>query len=104
MQHGIVLTAGDARTSVELAVEAEVGLVAQDDAGFGTVGEPTGARERAAILDELLAVVDGLRHEEPFAFSGKHFAFEANVVGGGGLDWNLGGRAARADRGWAARD
>jgi alkanesulfonate monooxygenase SsuD/methylene tetrahydromethanopterin reductase-like flavin-dependent oxidoreductase (luciferase family) len=149
MRHGIVLTTGDARTSVKLAVEAEaagwdgvftwdaiaigatevldpwsllaaiairterirlgamvfaparrrpwtllkaaitvdhlsrgrlvlpVGLGALDDAGFGTVGEPTGARERAAILDEVLAIVDGLQHEEPFAFSGKHFAFEA---------------------------
>jgi alkanesulfonate monooxygenase SsuD/methylene tetrahydromethanopterin reductase-like flavin-dependent oxidoreductase (luciferase family) len=149
MQHGIVLTTGDARTAVELAVEAEaagwdgvftwdaiaigetevldpwsllaaiairterirlgamvfaparrrpwtllkaaitvdhlsrgrlvlpVGLGAQDDAGFGVVGEPTRARERAAILDEVLAVVDGLQHDEPFAFSGKYFAFEA---------------------------
>ncbi len=149
MQHGIVLTTGDARTSVELAVGAEaagwdgvftwdaiaiggmdildpwtllaaiavrtervrlgamvfapsrrrpwtllkeavtidhlsggrlvlpVGLGALDDAGFGTVGEATEARVRAARLDETLAIIDGLQRGEPFAFAGRHYAFES---------------------------
>lgn len=152
MQHGIVLTTGDARTSVDLAVEAEsagwdgvftwdaiaigdtdihdpwallaaiavrtervrlgamvfaparrrpwtmlkaavtidhlsrgrlvlpVGLGVLDDAGFGNVGEPTEARVRAARLDEALAIIDGLQHDEPFAFAGEHHAFGAMSV------------------------
>jgi alkanesulfonate monooxygenase SsuD/methylene tetrahydromethanopterin reductase-like flavin-dependent oxidoreductase (luciferase family) len=52
-----------------------VGLGALDDAGFGNVGEPTGARERAERLDETLAILDGLATGEPFAFDGRHYRF-----------------------------
>lgn len=52
-----------------------VGLGALDDAGFGNVGEPTDARTRARLLDETLAIVDGLASGEPFAFEGEHYRF-----------------------------
>lgn len=52
-----------------------VGLGALDDAGWGTVGEPTGARDRARRLDETLAILDGLQSGEPFAFDGQDYRF-----------------------------
>jgi alkanesulfonate monooxygenase SsuD/methylene tetrahydromethanopterin reductase-like flavin-dependent oxidoreductase (luciferase family) len=52
-----------------------VGLGALDDAGFGNVGEPTDARTRADLLDESLAILDGLWSGEPFAFEGRHYRF-----------------------------
>jgi alkanesulfonate monooxygenase SsuD/methylene tetrahydromethanopterin reductase-like flavin-dependent oxidoreductase (luciferase family) len=52
-----------------------VGLGALDDAGFGNVGEPTAARTRARLLDETLAILDGLQTGEPFAFEGEHYRF-----------------------------
>lgn len=52
-----------------------VGLGALDDAAFGNVGEPVSARERAALLDETLAILDGLSGGVPFAFAGEHFRF-----------------------------
>ena len=52
-----------------------VGIGARDDAGFGNVGEPTGARARAELLDETLAIVEGLGSGEPFAFEGEHYRF-----------------------------
>ena len=52
-----------------------VGLGALDDAGFGNVGEPVDARTRARLLDETLAIVDGLQSGEPFAFEGEHYRF-----------------------------
>jgi len=54
-----------------------VGLGALDDAGFGNVGEPTDARTRAELLDESLAILDGLWSGEPFAFEGRHHRFGA---------------------------
>lgn len=54
-----------------------VGLGAVDDAAFGAVGEPTDARTRAELLDESLAILEGLWSGEPFAFAGRHFRFEA---------------------------
>ena len=53
-----------------------VGLGALEDRGFGNVGEVTGLRERAAILDEHLAILDGLWSGEPFGFLGAHLRFE----------------------------
>ena len=53
-----------------------VGLGTLDDAGFGNVGEPTAARERAERLDETLAILDGLESGEPFGFEGEHYRFE----------------------------
>jgi alkanesulfonate monooxygenase SsuD/methylene tetrahydromethanopterin reductase-like flavin-dependent oxidoreductase (luciferase family) len=52
-----------------------VGLGALDDAGFGNVGEPTGARERAERLDEALDILAGLWSGEPFAYEGRHHRF-----------------------------
>lgn len=52
-----------------------VGLGTLDDAGFGNVGEPTSARERAERLDESLAILDGLWSGEAFAFEGRHYRF-----------------------------
>lgn len=52
-----------------------VGLGALDDLAFGNVGEPTSARDRAALLDETLAIVEGLGGGEPFEFEGEHYRF-----------------------------
>lgn len=52
-----------------------VGLGALDDHGFGTVGEATDNAERAAILDETLAILDGLWSGEPFAHEGTRYRF-----------------------------
>jgi alkanesulfonate monooxygenase SsuD/methylene tetrahydromethanopterin reductase-like flavin-dependent oxidoreductase (luciferase family) len=52
-----------------------VGLGALDDLGFGNVGEIVATRERAAILDEALAILDGLWTGEPFEHHGAHFDF-----------------------------
>jgi alkanesulfonate monooxygenase SsuD/methylene tetrahydromethanopterin reductase-like flavin-dependent oxidoreductase (luciferase family) len=52
-----------------------VGLGTVDDAGFGNVGEPTSARERAERLDETLSILEGLQSGEPFAFDGEHYRF-----------------------------
>ena len=50
-----------------------VGLGALDDRGFGGVGEVTATRERAAILDETLAILDGLWSGEPFEHHGERY-------------------------------
>jgi alkanesulfonate monooxygenase SsuD/methylene tetrahydromethanopterin reductase-like flavin-dependent oxidoreductase (luciferase family) len=52
-----------------------VGLGALDDHGFAYVGEVTETRTRAAILDETLAILDGLWSGEPFDFAGEHYRF-----------------------------
>lgn len=52
-----------------------VGLGALDDGAFGNVGEPTDARTRAELLDESLAILDGLWSGRPFAFQGRHYRF-----------------------------
>jgi alkanesulfonate monooxygenase SsuD/methylene tetrahydromethanopterin reductase-like flavin-dependent oxidoreductase (luciferase family) len=52
-----------------------VGLGALDDAAFGNVGEPTDARTRAEMLDESLAILEGLWSGEPFGFEGQHYRF-----------------------------
>ena len=57
-----------------------VGLGTLDDAGFGNVGEPVSARERAGLLDETLAIVEGLSSGDPFAFSGEHYRFGPMTV------------------------
>ncbi len=54
-----------------------VGLGTLDDAGFGNVGEPVETRTRADVLDETLAILDGLWSGEPFAFDGDHYRFGA---------------------------
>jgi alkanesulfonate monooxygenase SsuD/methylene tetrahydromethanopterin reductase-like flavin-dependent oxidoreductase (luciferase family) len=52
-----------------------VGLGATDDSGFGRVGEPTDAKTRAELMDESLAILDGLWSGGPFAFEGRHYRF-----------------------------
>ncbi|MBA2720684.1 MAG: LLM class flavin-dependent oxidoreductase [Chloroflexi bacterium] len=52
-----------------------VGLGALDDGAFGKVGEPTETRIRAELLDESLAILEGLWSGEPFAFDGTHYRF-----------------------------
>jgi alkanesulfonate monooxygenase SsuD/methylene tetrahydromethanopterin reductase-like flavin-dependent oxidoreductase (luciferase family) len=54
-----------------------VGLGALDDHGFANVGEVTETRLRAQLLDETLAILDGLWSGEPFAFEGDHYRFGA---------------------------
>ena len=53
-----------------------VGLGVLDDAGFGTVGEPTDIRIRAELLDESLDILVGLWSGQPFRFSGRHYTFD----------------------------
>jgi alkanesulfonate monooxygenase SsuD/methylene tetrahydromethanopterin reductase-like flavin-dependent oxidoreductase (luciferase family) len=53
-----------------------VGLGALDDAGWGSVGEPTDRRTRAEKLDETLEILTGLWTGRPFAYTGRHYRFE----------------------------
>jgi alkanesulfonate monooxygenase SsuD/methylene tetrahydromethanopterin reductase-like flavin-dependent oxidoreductase (luciferase family) len=53
-----------------------VGLGALDDRGFANVGEPTEARVRAELLDETLAILEGLWSGEPYGHEGRHYRFE----------------------------
>ncbi len=50
-----------------------VGLGAPPDEGPWFGGDEPGRRTRAAMLDEGLAVLEGLWSGEPFAFEGDHF-------------------------------
>lgn len=52
-----------------------VGLGALDDGAFGNVGEATDARVRAEMLDESLAILEGLWTGEAFGFEGRHYRF-----------------------------
>jgi alkanesulfonate monooxygenase SsuD/methylene tetrahydromethanopterin reductase-like flavin-dependent oxidoreductase (luciferase family) len=52
-----------------------VGLGALEDSAFGSVGEPTEARTRAEMLDESLAILEGLWSGEPFSHAGRHYRF-----------------------------
>lgn len=53
---------------------------AQDDAGFYKVGEPMDLKTRAELLDEGLAVLDGLWHGQPFTFHGRHYHVDAMTL------------------------
>ena len=50
-----------------------VGLGSMDDGGYANVGEETDRRTRARMLDESLAIIDGLWSGEPFSFEGDHY-------------------------------
>jgi hypothetical protein len=51
-----------------------VGLgAAEDDGGFYKVGEAMDLKMRAALLDETLAIMNGLWSGQPFSFSGEHY-------------------------------
>jgi alkanesulfonate monooxygenase SsuD/methylene tetrahydromethanopterin reductase-like flavin-dependent oxidoreductase (luciferase family) len=52
-----------------------VGLGALDDSAFGNVGEPTEARTRAEMLDESLAILEGLWSGEAYGHEGRHYQF-----------------------------
>jgi alkanesulfonate monooxygenase SsuD/methylene tetrahydromethanopterin reductase-like flavin-dependent oxidoreductase (luciferase family) len=54
-------------------VIVSVGLGAVDT-GFAEFGEETDRRTRAELLDEGLAVVEGLWRGQPFNFAGKHYS------------------------------
>ncbi len=51
-----------------------VGLGAPDDEGPWFGGDAFDRRTRAAMLDEALAVLDGLWSGKPFAYEGEHFS------------------------------
>ena len=48
------------------------GLGFPPDLEFGSFGEPTDDRERAELLDEGLAILDGFWSGEPVAVEGRH--------------------------------
>jgi alkanesulfonate monooxygenase SsuD/methylene tetrahydromethanopterin reductase-like flavin-dependent oxidoreductase (luciferase family) len=52
------------------------GLGDTNDPGFARMGEATGPRTRAELLDESLAIVAGLCTGEPFSFHGRHHHIE----------------------------
>lgn len=56
-----------------------VGIGVPEEIEFGTFGEPTGVRERAAVLDEALDVIVGMWSGEPFAHAGEHFTVEETM-------------------------
>lgn len=84
---GLMVTAVPRRRPWKLAREAmtvdeisngrmilAVGLgAAKDDVGFYKVGEPMDLRTRAELLDESLAIIDGLWRGERVSFAGKHY-------------------------------
>jgi alkanesulfonate monooxygenase SsuD/methylene tetrahydromethanopterin reductase-like flavin-dependent oxidoreductase (luciferase family) len=50
-----------------------VGVGDPDEADYGTFGEVTDPKVRAAMLDEGLQILDGLWSGKPFKFSGQHY-------------------------------
>jgi alkanesulfonate monooxygenase SsuD/methylene tetrahydromethanopterin reductase-like flavin-dependent oxidoreductase (luciferase family) len=56
-----------------------VGLGEPADADFGAFGDPAGRRERAAILDEALDLVDGLLRG-PVSHEGAHYRVDAEIL------------------------
>ena len=53
-----------------------VGLGTLDDGGFSKVGEATGRKTRAELLDESLDILTGLWSGAPFSYAGKHYHLE----------------------------
>jgi alkanesulfonate monooxygenase SsuD/methylene tetrahydromethanopterin reductase-like flavin-dependent oxidoreductase (luciferase family) len=53
-----------------------VGIGSPAYGDFGIFHEPTGDRERAELLDEGLAILDGLWTGEPFSYSGRHYTVD----------------------------
>ena len=53
-----------------------VGLGHVDDGGYKNVGEELDRKKRAQMLDESLAILDGLWSGEPFSFEGRHFKID----------------------------
>lgn len=50
-----------------------VGLGWPSEADFGWFGDEVDVRRRAAMVDEALAILDGLWRGEPFSFAGEHY-------------------------------
>lgn len=50
-----------------------VGAGDMNDRAFGAFGEETDARKRAGMLDESLAILQGLWSGQPFSYSGEHY-------------------------------
>lgn len=50
-----------------------VGLGALDDKGFANVGEATDLKTRARMLDEGLAILEGVWSGQPFSFHGERY-------------------------------
>ncbi|MFZ2097224.1 MAG: LLM class flavin-dependent oxidoreductase [Anaerolineales bacterium] len=50
-----------------------VGVGDPDEADYGTFGEPTDPRIRAAMLDEGLEILNGLWSGKPFSYKGSHY-------------------------------
>jgi alkanesulfonate monooxygenase SsuD/methylene tetrahydromethanopterin reductase-like flavin-dependent oxidoreductase (luciferase family) len=50
-----------------------VGVGDPDEADYGTFGEPTDRKIRAAMLDEGLEILNGLWSGKPFGFKGNHY-------------------------------
>lgn len=59
-----------------------VGLGAPPDADFDAFGEPSGARDRAARLDEGLTVLDGLLRGEHLRHDGTHYRVDSRIAPG----------------------
>jgi alkanesulfonate monooxygenase SsuD/methylene tetrahydromethanopterin reductase-like flavin-dependent oxidoreductase (luciferase family) len=53
-----------------------VGIGSPAYGDFGIFHEPTGDRARADLLDEGLAVLDGLWTGEPFSYAGQHYTVD----------------------------
>ena len=53
-----------------------VGLGSVEDGGYRNVGEELDRRKRAQMLDESLAILDGLWSGEPFSFRGEYYNVE----------------------------
>ncbi len=75
-----------------------VGIGSPAYGDFGILGEPSGERERAELLDEGLAVMAGLWSGEKFSYRGKHFQAGPGAVqpaaGAAAPDPGLGRRRA----------
>jgi alkanesulfonate monooxygenase SsuD/methylene tetrahydromethanopterin reductase-like flavin-dependent oxidoreductase (luciferase family) len=53
---------------------------APDDGGFSKVGEPIDLKIRAELMDECLAILDGLWSGRRFTFAGKHYNVDAMLM------------------------
>lgn len=53
-----------------------VGLGSLNDGGYSRVGEQLDRKTRARMLDESLAILDGLWSGKPFSFDGVHYQIE----------------------------
>ena len=90
-----------------------VGLGWPSDADFGWFGDETDLARRGAMVDESLAILEGLWSGEPFAFAGDHYRIGEAIVPAatrpGAPDPGLGGgappgtRCAAAARGAVGR-